>query len=347
MCVQRQGRRTAVAGRRTSPRASRRSTITRSRSRSRSPTRTFLRRIAGAVYYILPEHILGDLTGAKQALTCEFCLGTAGVTIGSGPYDFTDVDLGHRRELHAPRRTTGRARTSQIEQIVYKIQESNVSVAPAGRGRARPASSASRRPRAPASRASPGLKQLNVPGVGIFAINFNNSNTDKAFRQAIAYAINRPEIIEQVLGGLATLNYTIPPGFTVYDGHQQVRVRPGQGQGAARRRPSGTSARPSAWLYLAEDPNFTVTAPALQQYIEALGLKVELTALPTAPYIGPHPEDATTSRSSCRSVAARASAGTSRRSTTTARAWARRQLKLSRGPRRVHLHRRSSRRPRP
>ena len=35
---------------------------------------------------------------------------------------------------------------------------------------------------------------------------------------------------------------------------------------------------------LAEDPNFTVTAPALQQYIQALGLKVELTALPTAPY---------------------------------------------------------------
>ena len=35
---------------------------------------------------------------------------------------------------------------------------------------------------------------------------------------------------------------------------------------------------------LAEDPNFTVTAPALQQYIEALGIKVELTALPTAPY---------------------------------------------------------------
>ena len=64
---------------------------------------------------------------------------------------------------------------------------------------------------------SPGLKQLNVPGVGIFNINFNNTNTDKALRQAIAYAINRPEAIEKVLGGLATLNYTIPPGFKVYD----------------------------------------------------------------------------------------------------------------------------------
>ena len=78
-------------------------------------------------------------------------------------------------------------------------------------------SSASRRPKARASPTSPGLKQLNVPGVGIFNINFNHTNTDKALRQAIAYAINRPEIIEKVLGGLATLNYTIPPGFTVYD----------------------------------------------------------------------------------------------------------------------------------
>ena len=63
---------------------------------------------------------------------------------------------------------------------------------------------------------TPGLKQLNVPGVGIFNINFHNTNTDKQLRQAIAYAINRPEAIEQVLGGLATINYTIPPGFTVY-----------------------------------------------------------------------------------------------------------------------------------
>ena len=49
------------------------------------------------------------------------------------------------------------------------------------------------------------------------ALNFNHANTDKAFRQAVTYAINRPEIIEKVLGGLATLNYTIPPGFKLYD----------------------------------------------------------------------------------------------------------------------------------
>src|SRR4051812_38496202 len=51
----------------------------------KAPDSTFLRRIAGAVYYIQPKHVLDGLTGA-QADTCEFCLGTVGKTIGSGPY---------------------------------------------------------------------------------------------------------------------------------------------------------------------------------------------------------------------------------------------------------------------
>ena len=65
----------------------------------KAPDSTFLRRIAGAVYYILPKHKLEDLTAA-QAQTCPFCLGTVGETIGSGPYDFSRVDLGRWRDLH-------------------------------------------------------------------------------------------------------------------------------------------------------------------------------------------------------------------------------------------------------
>ena len=55
----------------------------------KAPDATFLRRIAGAVYYILPKHKLENLT-AEEALTCPFCLGTVGETIGSGPYDFSE-----------------------------------------------------------------------------------------------------------------------------------------------------------------------------------------------------------------------------------------------------------------
>ncbi len=128
-----------------------------------------------------------------------------------------------------------------------------------------------------------GLKQLNVPGVGIFNINFNNTNTDKALRQAIAYAINRPETIEKVLGGLATLNYTIPPGFKVYDDINKYEFNLDKGK-ANLATSKWDKSKTFRLALLADDPNFTVTAPALQQYIEALGLKVELTALPTAPY---------------------------------------------------------------
>ena len=245
-----------------------------------SPDSTFLRRIAGAVYYIQPKHILDGLTGA-EAETCEFCLGTAGVTIGSGPYDFEE-SISAAGATFKAKENYWKGKDGPVDRIVYKIQESNVSVAQLAAGeldltiRVPPAEG-------PGLANVPGLKQLNVPGVGIFNINFHNQNTDKALRQAAAYAINRPQIIETVLGGLATLNYTIPPGFKVYDDINKYEYNPDEAKRLLEE---------SSWdindtfrlALLAEDPNFTITAPALQQSLEAIGMKVELTALPTAPY---------------------------------------------------------------
>jgi len=242
---------------------------------------TFLRRIAGAVYYIQPQHVLKDLTAA-QAETCDFCLAVAGKTPGTGPYDFTQSISATGATLTA-KKGYWKGRDSQIETIIYKIQESNVSVAQLAAGeldltiRVPPAEG-------PGLKNVPGLKQLNVPGVGIFAMDFNNANTDKFLRQAIAYAVNRPEMIEKVLGGLATLNYTIPPGFKVYDDINKYDFDLDKAK-AALAQSKYDKTKPIRLSYLAEDPNFTVTAPALQQYIQdGLGLKVELTALPTAPY---------------------------------------------------------------
>ncbi len=137
------------------------------------PDSTFLRRIAGAVYYILPQHVLKDLTAA-QAETCDFCLAVAGKTPGTGPYDFTESISATGATLTAK---TGYwlGKDAQIKTIVYKIQESNVSVAQLAAGeldlviRVPPAEG-------PGLANVPHLKQLNVPGVGIFAINFNNTN---------------------------------------------------------------------------------------------------------------------------------------------------------------------------
>ena len=244
------------------------------------PDATFLRRIAGAVYYILPEHKLKDLT-AEQASTCAFCLGTAGETIGSGPYDFSE-SISATGAVFTAKKNYWKGKDSQIDQLIYKIQESNVSVAQLAAGeldlviRVPPAEG-------PGLKDVAGLKQLNVPGVGIFNINFNHANTDKALRQAAAYAIDRPQIIEKVLGGLATLNYTIPPGFKVYDDINKYEYDPVKAK-ALLAESSWDLNKPFRLALLSEDPNFTVTAPALQQALEAIGMKVELTALPTAPY---------------------------------------------------------------
>ncbi len=96
-----------------------------------------------------------------------------------------------------------------------------------------------------------------MPGVGIFNINFNNSNTDKALRQAAAYAINRPETIEKVLGGLATLNYTIPPGFTLYPDINKYEFDLDKAK-ALLAESSWDVSKTFRLAYLAEDPNFTV-----------------------------------------------------------------------------------------
>ena len=59
------------------------------------PDGIYLRNLSRMPLIILPEHLLKDLKGA-EAETCDFCKGTPGVTIGSGPYDLDHPDHGHR-----------------------------------------------------------------------------------------------------------------------------------------------------------------------------------------------------------------------------------------------------------
>jgi ABC-type transport system substrate-binding protein len=250
------------------------------------PDSTYLRRLAGAVYYILPEHVLGGITPA-EAENCEFCLGVAGKTPGSGPYDFSrSIDAtgaGFTRKTGYWKGTDG-----PFEEIDFRIQESSVSVAQLAAGeldlviRVPPQEG-------PGLVNVPGLKQLNVPGVGIFAMNFNHNTTDKAFRQATAYAINREETITSILGGLATINYTIPPGFHGIPGVLDAINKYEYNVDTAKAKLAESSwdtSKTVRLMSLAGDSNFTLTAPVIKQYLEDnLGLTVEITELETAPYV--------------------------------------------------------------
>jgi peptide/nickel transport system substrate-binding protein len=245
---------------------------------------TYLRKLATAVYYIMPEHLLGGLTAA-EAETCDFCLGVAGATIGSGPYDIT-TSISATGAGFTAKENYWKGKDAEIKEIDFRIQESPVSVAQLAAGeldlviRVPPQEG-------PGLAGVEGLEQLNVPGVGIFAMNFNHNTTDVAFRQATAYAVNRQEIIDSVLGGLATINYTIPPGFNTVPGLldqiNKYDFDPAQAQ--AKLAESSWGDKTVRLALLAEDPNFTLTAPALQQAIQDnLGLTVELNALPTTAY---------------------------------------------------------------
>ncbi len=97
-----------------------------------APDSTFLRRLAGAVYYILPKHKLDGLTAA-QAETCPFCLGTVGETIGSGPYDFSESISAGGATFKA-KKNYWKGKDSQIDTLVYKIQEFERVGRPARRG---------------------------------------------------------------------------------------------------------------------------------------------------------------------------------------------------------------------
>jgi peptide/nickel transport system substrate-binding protein len=254
-----------------------------------APDSIWLRNIAVAPYIILPDHILHNLTAA-QADNCQFCLGTPGVTIGSGPYDFATQMNAQGAEFVAKKNWW--KGPVNIQRIDYKIQDSAVSVAQLEAGeldfviRVPPDAG-------PDIAKVPGLKELNEAGVGIFALNFNNTSIpDARVRQAVAYAINRPQIVQQVLGGRATLNYTIPPGFQVYSDINKYDFNPTMAKQLLAA--AGWDPNRSFNLYsLSDDPNFTTVAPVIQQELQQIGMKVNLVAEPDAQFIDDtsnHPE---------------------------------------------------------
>jgi peptide/nickel transport system substrate-binding protein len=246
------------------------------------PDGIYLRELANAPYFILPQHLLKDLKGS-EAETCAFCVGTPGQTIGSGPYDII-TPLTKDGATFQAKKNWWKGTDPNIQQIVYKIQDSDVSVTQLEAGeldfviRVPPDAG-------PRLAKVPGLKELNVPGVGIFAMDFNNKTiNNKLIRQAIAYAINRPQIIQQVLGGLATLNYTIPPGFTVYEDINKYDFDVAKAKSLLQQA-NWDPNRTFTLLSLSDDPNFTVVAPVIQQALQQIGMKVNLVAEPDAQFI--------------------------------------------------------------
>ncbi len=218
---------------------------TRSRSRSKAPDSTFLRRIAGAVYYIQPKHILDgpDRRSRRRPASSAW----APPARRSAPARTTSPSRS-RPPARPSRRKKNywKGKDSQIDKLVYKIQESNVSVAQLAAGeldlviRVPPAE-------------GPGLANVAGPQAA-----------ERAGRRHLQHQLQQQQHRQGAPPGDRLRDQPAgdhragprrPRDAQLHDParvhglrrHQQVRVRPGQGQGAARHVRAGTSARPSGW----------------------------------------------------------------------------------------------------
>ena len=93
----------------------------------KAPDSTFLRRIAGAVYYIQPKHILDGLTAARGGRPASSAWAPSARRSAPARTTSPSPSRPPARRFKA-KKNYWKGKDSQIDNIVYKIQESNVSV---------------------------------------------------------------------------------------------------------------------------------------------------------------------------------------------------------------------------
>ena len=244
-----------------------------------TPNAVWLRTITNNPYFILPYHLLKDLT-AEEASTCEWCVGTPGVTIGSGPYRITKaLDAGGGEFEADPTYWQLDGKPVDIDRIVYRIQEPAVTIAQLEAGEL---DLAIRVPADAFERLSnvPGLVAEIGEGVGIFSLAFNNTSiSDVRIREAIALAIDRQAIIDTILQGRAKLNHCgLPPGFNAET--LGLEVCPPNGDKARAQEllaEAGWDAnRVFRISYPQDSSDFAIVMPVIAQQLQEVGIQVEL-----------------------------------------------------------------------
>ena len=241
-----------------------------------TPNSVWLRNVTNNPYFILPYHLLKDLTAA-EAETCEWCVGTPGVTIGSGPYKITKaLDDGGGEFEADPTYWQLDGKPVDIDKIVYRIQEPAVTIAQLEAGEL---DLAIRVPADAFERLSnvPGLVAEIGEGVGIFSLAFNNTSiADPRIRRAIAYAIDRPAIINTILQGQAKENFCgLPPAFPLTPEMDQCTFDP-EAAKALLAEAAWDPERVFRISYPQDSSQFAIVMPVIQQYLQDVGIKVEL-----------------------------------------------------------------------
>jgi peptide/nickel transport system substrate-binding protein len=238
-----------------------------------APNAEFLARLSDMANMILPEHALSDATPANVE-TLPFTMGTAGVTIGTGPYTLTNFVPDQSVELDAnPNYFKG---APQIDKIIFRLfADPALAVAQLERGDLDLA-----------FRVSPGefdrlsavdgLEAISAPNPGIVRIVFKTDVapwSDKRVRQAFYYAINRQAIVDSFYQGRARVLIN-PPGFAEYDDLNRYEYNPDRARQLLT--DAGYNNETFRLLYNQTFPDAQQIMPLIQNDLQAVGINVQL-----------------------------------------------------------------------
>ena len=137
---------------------------------------------------------------------------------------------------------------------------------------------------------NPNLKVEQAPGTNIVYLGFNTQNAplnDARVRQAAAYAINREQLVQELMRGQARIAHSIlPPESWAYSAGQQYTYDPARARqildeaGYRATHPNGMRfAQPIGFLISASSATINRYASVIQNQLREVGLPVEIATM--------------------------------------------------------------------
>ena len=230
--------------------------------------------LAGFIFInILPEHILGS---ADRATITELPYWTTNERVGAGPFKFQQLVEGERVELTAhDEYHHGAPAIQNLNLLFFASAETSLAALQEGSNLAAPMSVNDLE----LVEGTEGAEVIGFPaGVGVIFYNVRQPElADKRVRQAMAYAIDKKTIAETLFQGYATavsteipyVEWAQPEDANPYDYDPEMAKQLLADAG-------WTGERTLGFWYYYTDPVTASVMEAMQQYLAAVGINVEL-----------------------------------------------------------------------
>jgi ABC-type transport system substrate-binding protein len=247
------------------------------------PNAAFISSISWPFYGVLPQHVLGSAALSGFSDNAFFLK----PTVGMGPYRFVQYQTDQFVELE--KNPNYRAPVA-IDHVFLKPVTTDVATAQLETGEMQLVQISATDVDRLKSNTSLKIASKAGPGIILMAVNVDQPYLkDKRVRQAMLYAIDRQGIVNQVLGGQATLTNThvmgppeaIPPDLNTYEYNPDKARQLLQDAGW-----DANQLIKIQWIPGIRDRDATVQI--IQGQLGAVGMKVELNPLEAAPLVENH-----------------------------------------------------------